>query len=137
MLGVEFKLGERFLPDVRPLGPPSPKPASLERVGISIMNHARILAYHLSLLLARHTSSFLGMQESKYLLDKMEERAPRSGPRSHPPAAHAAYCGKSSSGWCRSRYPSATCGASLKALIEWSPKEKDTVMLTGGTSAAP
>lgn len=40
------------------------------------MNHARILAYHLSLLLARHASSFLGMQESKYLLDKMEERAP-------------------------------------------------------------
>ena len=53
MLGVEFKLGERFLPDVEPLWVPESKAASLERVGISIMNHARILAYHLSLLLAR------------------------------------------------------------------------------------
>ena len=37
------------------------------------MTHSRILAYHLSLILARHASSFIGMQETKYLLDRMEE----------------------------------------------------------------
>jgi type III secretion protein V len=40
------------------------------------MTHPRILAWHLSMLLSRHAQSFIGLQETKFLLDKMEERAP-------------------------------------------------------------
>lgn len=135
MLGVEFKLGERFLPDVEPLWVPESKAASLERVGISIMNHARILAYHLSLLLARHASSFLGMQESKYLLDKMEERAPDLV-REATACCPRSVLRKSSSGWCRSRYPSATCGASLKRSSSGAPRKR-IPSCSPSTSAAP
>ncbi|MFR4119993.1 MAG: type III secretion system export apparatus subunit SctV [Bilophila wadsworthia] len=129
MLGVEFKLGERFLPDVEPLWVPESKAASLERVGISIMNHARILAYHLSLLLARHASSFLGMQESKYLLDKMEERAPdlvREATRLLPTQRIAEIFQR----LVQEQISIRDLRSILEALIEWSPKEKDTVMLT-------
>ena len=128
-LGVEFKLGERFLPDVEPLWVPESKAASLERVGISIMNHARILAYHLSLLLARHASSFLGMQESKYLLDKMEERAPdlvREATRLLPTQRIAEIFQR----LVQEQISIRDLRSILEALIEWSPKEKDTVMLT-------
>lgn len=76
VLDVEFKLGERSLFDVEPLWVPESRAMSLEYMGINIMNHAHILAYHLSLLLARHASSLLGMQESEYLLDKIGERTP-------------------------------------------------------------
>ena len=129
MLGVEFRLGERFLPDVEPLWVPESKAASLERVGISIMNHARILAYHLSLLLARHASSFLGMQESKYLLDKMEERAPdlvREATRLLPTQRIAEIFQR----LVQEQISIRDLRSILEALIEWSPKEKDTVMLT-------
>ncbi len=129
MLGVEFKLGERFLPDVEPLWVPESKTASLERVGISIMNHARILAYHLSLLLAPHASAFLGMQESKYLLDKMEERAPdlvREATRLLPTQRIAEIFQR----LVQEQISIRDLRSILEALIEWSPKEKDTVMLT-------
>lgn len=61
MFGVEFKPGERFLPGIEPLWIPESEATSLECVGISIMNHARVLTHHSPLLPARHTLSFLGM----------------------------------------------------------------------------
>ena len=129
MLGVEYKVGEKFLPAVEPLWVPESKAALLERVGISVMSHARILAYHLSLILARHASSFLGMQEAKYLLDKMEERAPdlvREATRLLPTQRIAEIFQR----LVQEQISIRDLRNILEALIEWSPKEKDTVMLT-------
>lgn len=129
LLGVEFKKGERFLPDVDPLWVPGTKAAMLERAGISVMSHPRILAYHLSLVLARHASSFLGMQETKYLLDKMEERAPdlvREATRLLPTQRIAEIFQR----LVQEQVSIRDLRSILEALIEWSPKEKDTVMLT-------
>lgn len=129
LLGVEFKKGERFLPDVEPLWVPEAKAAMLERAGISVMSHPRILAYHLSLILARHASSFLGMQETKYLLDKMEERAPdlvREATRLLPTQRIAEIFQR----LVQEQVSIRDLRSILEALIEWSPKEKDTVMLT-------
>ena len=129
MLGVECKVGEKFLPDVEPLWVPESKAVLLERVGISVMSHARILAYHLSLILARHASSFLGMQEAKYLLDKMEERAPdlvREATRLLPTQRIAEIFQR----LVQEQVSIRDLRNILEALIEWSPKEKDTVMLT-------
>ena len=129
MFGVEVTEGENFLPDVEPLWVPEDRVATLERAGISCMGHARILAYHLSLLLSRHASSFLGMQETKYLLDKMEERTPdlvREVTRLLPVQRIAEIFQRLTQEQVSIR----DLRSILEALIEWSPKEKDIVMLT-------
>ncbi len=129
MLGVDVKKGENFLPDVESLWVPADKQALLEQAGLVCMNHSRILAYHLSLVLARHASSFIGMQETKYLLDKMEERAPdlvREATRLLPVQRIAEIFQR----LAQEQISIRDLRSILEAIIEWSPKEKDTVMLT-------
>jgi type III secretion protein V len=128
MLGVEVKEGERFLPETDPLWVPDAQCARLVRVGITCMNHARILAYHLSLVLARHASSFLGLQETKYLLDRMEERSPdlvREATRLMPVQRIAEVFQR----LVQEQVSIRDLRGILEALVEWCPKEKDTVML--------
>ncbi|MBQ3059911.1 MAG: type III secretion system export apparatus subunit SctV [Desulfovibrio sp.] len=129
MLGVEVNRGENFLPDTESLWVAVEKQPLLEQAGVACMSHSRILAYHLSLILARHASSFIGMQESKYLLDKMEERAPdlvREATRILPVQRIAEIFQRLAQEQISIRDPRSI----LEALIEWAPKEKDTVMLT-------
>ena len=129
MLGVSYHEGEPFLPDVEPLWVADAERERLEQAGITCMPHARILAYHLSLLLSRHASTFLGMQESKYLLDRMEERAPdlvREVTRLLPVQRIAEIFQR----LVQEQISIRDLRSILEALIEWSPKEKDVVMLT-------
>ncbi len=129
MLGVTVRTGERFLPDVEPLWVPDEQLHLLDKAGIGHMSHARILAYHLSLVLSRHASNFLGMQEAKYLLDRMEERAPdlvREATRLLPVQRIAEIFQR----LVQEQISIRDLRNILEALIEWSPKEKDTVMLT-------
>lgn len=129
MLGLDVRRGENFLPDVESLWIPAEKQALLEQAGLSCMTHSRILAYHLSLILARHASSFIGMQETKYLLDRMEERAPdlvREATRLLPVQRIAEIFQR----LAQEQVSIRDLRNILEAIIEWSPKEKDTVMLT-------
>ena len=129
MLGIDVKKGEKFLPDVESLWVPNEKQAQLEQAGLSCMSHSRILAYHLSLVLARHASGFIGMQETKYLLDKMEERSPdlvREATRLLPVQRIAEIFQR----LAQEQISIRDLRSILEAIIEWSPKEKDTVMLT-------
>lgn len=129
MLGVKYLEGEPFLPDVEPLWVAKEEMARLESAGFSCMNHARILAYHLSLILSRHASTFLGLQETKYLLDRMEERAPdlvREATRLLPVQRIAEIFQR----LVQEQISIRDLRTILEALIEWSAKEKDVVMLT-------
>ncbi len=129
MLGVKARRGEKFLPDTESLWIPEEKRALLEQAGVACMSHSRILAYHLSLVLARHASGFIGMQESKYLLDRMEERAPdlvREATRILPVQRIAEIFQR----LAQEQISIRDLRSILEALIEWAPKEKDTVMLT-------
>ncbi|MBQ4615345.1 MAG: type III secretion system export apparatus subunit SctV [Mailhella sp.] len=129
LLGVAYQEGESFLPDIDPLWVPLADKDRLEKAGFSCMTHARILAYHLSLILSRHASSFLGMQETKYLLDRMEERAPdlvREATRLLPVQRIAEIFQR----LVQEQISIRDLRTILEALIEWSPKEKDVVMLT-------
>ena len=129
MLGMEVTVGDKFLPDIESLWVPQERMEVLEKAGISCMTHVRILAYHLSLILSRHASTFLGMQETKYLLDKMEERAPdlvREATRLLPVQRIAEIFQR----LVQEQVSIRDLRSILEALIDWSPKEKDTVMLT-------
>ena len=129
MLGITYKEGEPFLPDVDPLWVNKEEVGRLEKAGITCMSHARILAYHLSLILSRHASSFLGLQETKYLLDRMEERAPdlvREATRLLPVQRIAEIFQR----LVQEQISIRDLRTILESLIEWSAKEKDVVMLT-------
>ena len=129
MLGVKYMEGDPFLPDIDPIWVQQEELPRLESAGFSCMNHARILAYHLSLILSRHASTFLGLQETKYLLDRMEERAPdlvREATRLLPVQRIAEIFQR----LVQEQISIRDLRTILEALIEWSAKEKDVVMLT-------
>jgi type III secretion protein V len=129
MLGVQVKQGEDFLPDVESLWVPDADAARLAKGGVSCMSHSRIIAYHLSLLLSRHAGDFIGMQETKYLLDRMEERAPdlvHEATRLQPVQRIAEVFQR----MVQEQVSIRDLRGILEALIEWSAKEKDIIMLT-------
>ncbi len=129
MLGVQVKKSEDFLPDVESLWVSDADAARLAKGGVSCMNHSRIIAYHLSLLLSRHAGDFIGMQETKYLLDRMEERAPdlvHEATRLQPVQRIAEVFQR----MVQEQVSIRDLRGILEALIEWSAKEKDIIMLT-------
>jgi type III secretion protein V len=129
MLGIEAKRGRDFLPGVETVWAERARAGQLESLGLTCMDHDRILAYHLSLVLSRHADSFLGTQETKFLLDKMEEVAPdlvREATRMLATQKIAEIFQR----LVQERVSIRNLRGILEALIEWSPKEKDTVMLT-------
>ncbi len=129
LLNVPFVNGKDFLPDIKSLWVPADKEALLNSLGINHMSHARVLAFHLSLLLSRHASLFLGMQETKYLLDKMEEMSPdlvREATRLLPIQRMAEIFQR----LIQEQISIRNLRSILEALIEWAPKEKESIMLT-------
>ena len=129
MFGVDYVKGEDFLPGIEPIWVKDDDCKKLENAGITCMSHAKILAFHISLLLSRHASSFIGMQETKFLLDRMEERAPdlvREATRLLPVQKIADIFSR----LVQEQVSIRDLRSILQALIEWAPKEKDVVMLT-------
>jgi type III secretion protein V len=129
LLGISYIEGDSFLPGVESLWVPKEDQAKLAKAGIVCMEHSRILAYHLSLLLTRHASSFIGMQETKFLLDRMEERAPdlvREATRLLPIQRISDIFQR----LVQEQVSIRDLRTILQALIDWAPKEKDAVMLT-------
>lgn len=129
MLNIEFEKTDSFLPDVESVWVSKTDIPKLEQAGFSYMTHSRILTYHASILLARNASEFLGLQETKYLMDKMEERFPeliREASRLLP----VQKVGEILQRLVQERVSIRNLRAIFEALVEWAPKEKDTVQLT-------
>ena len=129
LLGISYIEGDSFLPGVDSLWVPKEDKTKLAKAGIVCMEHSRILAYHLSLLLTRHASTFIGMQETKFLLDRMEERAPdlvREATRLLPIQRISDIFQR----LVQEQVSIRDLRTILQALIDWAPKEKDAVMLT-------
>jgi type III secretion protein V len=128
MLRLTPKEGHAFLPNTPSLWLPESDAELLTRAGLSYMTHPRLLAWHLSLVLSRYASSFIGLQETKFLLDKMEERAPdlvREATRLMPIQRLSDIFQRLVSEQISIR----DLRGILEAVIEWAPKEKDVIML--------
>jgi type III secretion protein V len=128
MLRLAPKEGHAFLPDTPSLWLPESEVEPLTRAGLSYMTHSRLLAWHLSMVLSRHASNFIGLQETRFLLDKMEERAPdlvREATRLMPIQRVADIFQRLVSEQISIR----DLRGILEAVIEWAPREKDVIML--------
>ena len=129
MLSLEVKETEQFLPDVPSIWVEEGKGDLLTQAGIGCMTHPRILAYHLSLMLTRHASEFIGLQQAKFLLDRMEMLSPdlvREATRLLPVQKIAEIFQR----LVRERISIRNLSAILEALVDWANREKDIVLLT-------
>ena len=101
----------------------------MKKAGLSSMTTAEILIYHLSFVLKRHAESFIGIQETYFLLNNMEEQFPdlvKEIQRVLPLQKVAEILKRLVSESISIR----NMRTVLEALIEWGQKEKDSVLLT-------
>lgn len=128
MLGVEVKEGMPFLPAEKSWWIKAEDARRAAAVGANCLGHERVIALHLSLILARHAADFIGLQEAKYLLDHMEERAPdlvHEVTRLLPLQKISDLFKR----LVQEQISIRDLRTILEAIIVWAPKEKDMVML--------
>ncbi|EFY07556.1 type III secretion system export apparatus subunit SctV [Succinatimonas hippei] len=128
MLGVEVKEGRPFLPSEKTWWIKEEDKDKLKTIGVSYYTHSKVISLNLSLVLARHASDFIGLQEAKYLLDKMEDRAPdlvHEVSRLLPLQKIADLFKR----LVQEQISIRDLRSILEAIIIWAPKEKDQVML--------
>ena len=128
MLGVDVKEGRPFLPSEKTWWIKEEDKDKLKTIGVSYYTHSKVISLNLSLVLARHASDFIGLQEAKYLLDKMEDRAPdlvHEVSRLLPLQKIADLFKR----LVQEQISIRDLRSILEAIIIWAPKEKDQVML--------
>ena len=73
MLKVPFDIGEAFIPSLDTLWVADKHKSTLEKAGVNYMGDAQILIHHLAFVLKKYAEDFVGIQETRYLLEKMED----------------------------------------------------------------
>lgn len=128
MLGIDVKEGLPFLPSEKAWWVSESVAYKLKEFGISYLEKEKVISLNLSLVLARHASDFIGLQETKFLLDKMEERAPDLVHE----ATRLLTLQKIAEIFKRlvqEQISIRDLRAILESIIAWAPKEKDLIML--------
>lgn len=129
MMGFPFTRGEQFLPGSPVLWTDTTHVPNLAKAGMTFLNSAQVLTFHLSFLLKRHAGDFIGMQETRYLLTHMEERYAelvREVQRVMPVQKIAEIFQRLVQEGISIR----NLRQVLESLIDWGQKEKDSVLLT-------
>jgi len=101
----------------------------LEDIGCALMEPAQLLSYHISLVLKRYAADFIGIQEVRGLLTQMEGEygeIVREVQRVVTPQRIAEVLQR----LVQEDISIRNLKLIFQALIEWGPKEKDTLLLT-------
>ena len=101
----------------------------MERAGIGHMDAVKVLTYHLSFVLKKHCDEFIGLQETRFLLNKMEERygeLVKELQRVMPLPKITEILQRLTQEQISIR----NLRSIFQALIEWGQKEKDPILLT-------
>lgn len=126
---IEVEPGEQFLPAGYLSWVNREAIEQLDEMRIRYMEMPQVLSYHLSFLLKKYSSDFVGIQETKSLLNQMEEKYSelvKEVQRLLPLQKVAEIFQRLVSEEISIR----NLRVILEALIEWAQKEKETVMLT-------
>ena len=101
----------------------------MRAASVTFMEPAAVLSYHIAHVLRRYAEEFIGIQETRFLLSRMEDRFPelvKEVQRVVPLQKIAEILQRLVSEGVSVR----NMRAILTALIDWGQKEKDTVLLT-------
>ena len=72
VLEVDYEVGEEFLPDVPPIWVNESAVPKLASAGVHYLDLPRIFTHHLAYVLKKYAGDFLGLQETRFLLDNTE-----------------------------------------------------------------
>jgi type III secretion protein V len=129
MLGVPYERSDPFLPRLETIWVDAEHREQLQSTGIAFMEGSSVLTYHLSFVLRKYASEFLGIQETRFLLGQMEtsfSELVKEVQRLLPLQKIAEIMQRLVSESISVR----NLRAVLEALLEWGQKEKDAVLLT-------
>ncbi|MBW2067600.1 MAG: type III secretion system export apparatus subunit SctV [Deltaproteobacteria bacterium] len=128
-LNVEYVKEEPFLPHTQSLWVRSEYKDAIIQAGFPYLEHSSIITFHLSFLLRKHADEFIGLQETRFLLDRMEAQFPelvKEVSRILPIQRISEIFQR----LVQEQISIRDLRTILEALIEWGQKEKDTVLLT-------
>jgi type III secretion protein V len=128
-LNIKYETDKKFLPNIATLWAADSIKDSLTLAGIPFMDSSQVLTYHLAFVLKKYSSDFIGIQETRFLLASMEARFPdlvKEITRVIPIQKIAEILQRLVSEDISVR----NLRTILESLIEWGPKEKDSVLLT-------
>jgi type III secretion protein V len=129
LLSVPFEKGDAFLPGIETVWVDERFRAELQKAGLTSMDAAQILTYHLSFHLKTYAAEFIGVQETRYLLTQMEGsygELVKEVQRVMPLQKITEILQRLVSEEISIR----NLRTVLEALIEWGQKEKDVVLLS-------
>jgi type III secretion protein V len=129
MLNVPFVEDKPFLQSLRPLWVAEDQTEVLTKARVPFLKPTPVLTYHLSVTLKRYAGDFIGLQETKYLLEQMEGQFPeivREVQRVLPVQKITEVLQR----LVQEDVSIRNLRTIFQALIEWGPKEKEAVLLT-------
>ncbi|CAK0749603.1 Low calcium response locus protein D [Gammaproteobacteria bacterium] len=129
MLDIASEHDKPFLPRIETLWVSMAQKSTLDKIEIPYFEPVRILTFHLSHTLKRYADEFVGIQETRYLLDQMEARMPelvKEVQRVLPVPKIAEILQRLVSEEISIR----NLRSILGSLLEWGQKEKDPILLT-------
>lgn len=128
VLGIDFETDVQFLPDIPTIWVAETHRNELLDAGVQLLEPPHILTHHLAYVLKRYASDFLGLQETKYLLDQMEPRfgeIVREVQRVLPIHKLTEVLQR----LVQEEISIRNLRLVLQALVDWGQKEKDSVLL--------
>jgi type III secretion protein V len=128
IMNVPFETGPPMLPNIPTIWVDRAHEERVKQLGLRYMGEADVISYHLAFVLRRHAEEFLGIQETKQLIDAMErdyKELVKEVQRVMPIQKITEVLKRLVSEDVSIR----NLRAIFEALIDWAPKEKDTVLL--------
>src|SRR5262249_39359398 len=126
---IPFERGDDFLPNTPSYWVQTKYLPLVERAGMQIMTPSSMLTYHLAHVLKRHASEFVGIQETMYLMNQMQENFAelvREATRMLPLITITDVLQRLVTEQISIR----DMRTILEALVEWGQREKDPIILT-------
>jgi type III secretion protein V len=129
MMGFTYEQDRDFLPGGPSLWTPEEQAPRLEKAGLSYFTLQQTLTFHLSFILKKHADEFIGLQETRYLLSRLEGRygeLVKEIQRIMPLQKISEILGR----LVQEHVSIRNLRAVFESLIDWGQKEKDSVLLT-------
>ncbi|MDR0595632.1 MAG: type III secretion system export apparatus subunit SctV [Puniceicoccales bacterium] len=129
ILNIQYTEEKPFLPNMPALWVSNSLIPQLDRANVQYMKTPQIFTYHLSFILKKYASEFLGLQETRFLLENMEKMFPelvREVQRVLPVQKIAEVLQR----LVQEEISIRNLRLIMQCLIEWGQKEKEPILLT-------
>ncbi len=135
MLGFPYEEGKAFLPGMKSLWLREADQARLDKAKLAYLTNPQVLSFHLSLMLKQYAHTFIGIQETRFLLSQMEQtygELVKEVQRVMPLQKVAEIFQR----LVQEQVSIRNLRTVLEGLLEWAQKEKDAILLTEYVRAA-